>query len=89
MKMSSNNPACIRAGKIFRRCNWNILYDTKSPSEEIRDQIRRSWEVPLWLAELGVEEEKYVGSICTTCGKTANRNGKLSESDDDVVKEEK
>jgi hypothetical protein len=81
------NPSCNRAGKLFRGCKWQILYDTKTPSEELRLQITKSWELPLWLAEMGIEEEKYVGAICTTCGKTANRNGKKSNEIENVAKE--
>jgi hypothetical protein len=66
---------CARAGKLFRGCKWQVMYDLKSPSKEVLAQISRSWELPYWLAELGIVHETYVGSICTTCGKTANRDG--------------
>lgn len=76
---------CERANRWFFGCRWEHMYDTKGPSEELAEQIRSSWQLPHWLAKLGVYEQKYVGSICVRCGKTVDRKGlSMEDTADDT-----
>ena len=61
-------------------CKWQPMYDTKGPSKELAHKISTCWQLPAWLAELGVFEETFVGVMCVRCGKTICRDD-LSKED--------
>jgi hypothetical protein len=70
---------CERAGKWFRGCNWETIYDVKEPSKALQDSIETTWQLPQWLAKLGIEDTRYVGALCKTCGKYIARDGSSDE----------
>ena len=69
---------CERANKWFRKCKWQPIYDTKEPSDELRYRIEMSYQLPEWLALLGVIERTYVGARCLTCGKYIPRDSECN-----------
>ena len=69
---------CERANKWIRGCNWETVYDLKKPCDELKSQIMTTWQLPQWLAKLGVHDYRYVGSICKTCGKYIPREGEMN-----------
>ena len=66
---------CERAGKWIRGCIWETIYDVKEPSDALKDSLASIWQVPQWLAKLCVEDTRYVGALCKTCGKYIARDG--------------
>lgn len=70
--------ACERAGRFFKGCNWQVMYDEQKPSEALEMFIRCTFNLPKHLAELGVIKKEYAGAVCRTCGKHISREEKVN-----------
>lgn len=68
---------CKRAGRWFRHCDWETMYDIVKPHKELASSAFFSDAEDLnpEMVEALIVRKTYAGALCRTCGKYIPRGG--------------